>query len=197
MRESRFIGKRLLVAAALVMAATTVAMAAKGAGGSIAARVGTKSITLEEVDKQAMAVDLKAYQGLYDTRKRVLDGMVADILLEQEAKARGISKDQLIKTEITDKTKPVSDEDIQKWYDANKARVRNQPLESLKPRIREFLEQQASAEAHNAFIDKLKQKTKVRLTLEPPRIEVKLAANDPTMGPAKAPVVMVEFSDFQ
>jgi protein-disulfide isomerase len=33
--------------------------------------------------------------------------------------------------------------------------------------------------------------------LEPPRVEVTLAANDPSRGPAAAPVTIVEYSDYQ
>jgi protein-disulfide isomerase len=33
--------------------------------------------------------------------------------------------------------------------------------------------------------------------LEPPRTEVKLESHDASLGPASAPVTIVEFSDYQ
>jgi acetyl-CoA synthetase len=40
-------------------------------------------------------------------------------------------------------------------------------------------------------------KAKVQITLDAPRVEVKVAANDPAKGPADAKVTVVEFSEFQ
>ena len=37
----------------------------------------------------------------------------------------------------------------------------------------------------------------VKVLLDPPRVTVKLEPHDPTIGPATAPVAMVEFSDYQ
>jgi protein-disulfide isomerase len=50
--------------------------------------------------------------------------------------------------------------------------------------------------ARERFIDTLKAKTPVTITLEAPRLEV-AAAGRPAKGPADAPIEMIEFSDFQ
>ena len=44
---------------------------------------------------------------------------------------------------------------------------------------------------------RMKSKNNVTTTLDPPRVPVTVAANDPVKGPAGAPVQIVEFSDFQ
>jgi hypothetical protein len=196
MRESRFVGKSLALAVALA-AFLWMAGAAQGAGEDVAAKVGGKVITLEEVDQRGLGSNLKAYQGLYDVRKKVLDEMIGDMLIEKEAKARGVSKQRLIQSEIVAKTKAVTDEEIQSWYDANQARVRNQPLDKLRPRISSFLASERSMAARKAFVDSLKAKASVQIKLDPPRIPVKVAATDASMGPANAPVLLVEYSDFQ
>jgi hypothetical protein len=43
----------------------------------------------------------------------------------------------------------------------------------------------------------LKEKQAVKILLEPPRSEVRIAEDDPTEGPKDAPIQLVEFSDFQ
>ena len=43
----------------------------------------------------------------------------------------------------------------------------------------------------------IKTKHDVRINLDPPRVPVTVAANDPVKGPAGAPVQILEFSDFQ
>ena len=42
------------------------------------------------------------------------------------------------------------------------------------------------------FLDRLKSKANVSIALDAPRIDVIIAANDPAMGPADAPVTIVE-----
>jgi protein-disulfide isomerase len=47
------------------------------------------------------------------------------------------------------------------------------------------------------YIDRLKAKTKVEVTLEPPRVTVAIPADAPALGPITARVQIVEFADFQ
>ena len=61
-----------------------------------------------------------------------------------------------------------------------------------------MLEQQRPTQALRAFIGELRMASDaVQILLEPPRQSVQTAANDPVRGAADAPVVLVEFSDFQ
>jgi protein-disulfide isomerase len=62
--------------------------------------------------------------------------------------------------------------------------------------IRNFLAQQRAQAARQAFLDSLKAKVPVRMTLEPPREKVSDAGR-PSRGPAQATVEVIEFSDFQ
>jgi protein-disulfide isomerase len=58
-------------------------------------------------------------------------------------------------------------------------------------RIRSFLDEQRTAE----ITADLRKRANVTLLLEPPRVTV--AAEGPSLGPADAPVTIIEFSDFQ
>jgi protein-disulfide isomerase len=62
--------------------------------------------------------------------------------------------------------------------------------------IRNLLTQQRSAVAYQTFVEQLKLKTAVRISLEPPRQKI-ATADSPAQGPANAPIELVEFSDFQ
>jgi hypothetical protein len=196
MRNLRFFGSKTALGIA-ALAVFALVSAGAGAADKVAATVDGKVISLADVDNEGMAANLKAYQGLFDVRKQALDTIIGDMLMEKEAKARGISKDRLVKAEITDKIQPVTDADIEAWYKQNQGRLRGQPLEQLKPRIRSFLAQERDKQARDSFVDTLKQKAKVKISLEPPRVPVKVSAKDPSKGPAEAPVQIVEFSDFQ
>ena len=47
------------------------------------------------------------------------------------------------------------------------------------------------------FVANLKKEAGIEIYLDPPRSDVKIAANDPKKGPEGAPITLVEFSDFQ
>ena len=168
----------------------------------IVATVGGTSFTLAQVDEKAMQQpasnfgSAKLSQALYEARRGAVDDLVADALLNQEAKARGVDRSALVEKEITSKVSPVNDSEVTQWYQANQARVQGAPLDQVRQPIRQFLTEQRMQVARQAFLDMLKTKTPVRITLEPPR-QAFAAANSPSKGPSGAPIELIEFSDFQ
>jgi len=168
----------------------------------VVATLGSRTITGAELDRYWEENDpggyLQARQQMYEGRQAALEHLIADLLVEQAAKARGITKDQLLDEEIKTRLKPVTDADIQAIYEANKARLQGQTLEQVKERIQAFLGQQRPQEARDAFITELRTKAAdLKVTLGPPVVNVAPRADDPVRGPASAPVRIVEFSDFQ
>lgn len=164
---------------------------------AVAAQVGSTPITLEQVDAKAMMTNIKAYQDLYDARRAALDELIADTLLDAEAAARGISKDELVAQEITQKLQPVTDEDVAAFYNQNQAGMRGQTLSQAAGQVQQFLTQQNQTRTRSVLLNQLKQKMAVQVVLDPPRVPVVVAANDPYEGPAVAKVTIVEYSDFQ
>ncbi len=168
----------------------------------VVATVGNTSITLAEVDQKAMqqpANDFgttKLVLAVYEARRSAIEEIAGEKLIDMEAKARGIATTALIDQEITSKVQAVTDAEVAAWYDANKSRVQGASLEQVRVPIRNLLTQQRTSRVYDAFVDQLKAKTPVRITLEPPRQKI-ATADSPSQGPANAPVEMVEFSDFQ
>ena len=179
--------------AAILLMASLPALAA----GDIAGQVGDRKITIEEVDAKAKASNASVYQALYDARRQALNAMIENQMLEIEAAARKISVEELVIQEIDSKIAKVTSEDAETWYNENKARVGNRSLVSIQVQIQQFLTAERNTEARKAFFDTLKKKTAVTIALEPPRVDIVLAANDPYKGPKDAPVTIVEYSDFQ
>ncbi len=197
--------KTLTICAALAAFAacsTSAQQAHRPAQNDVVATVGTAAITLGEVDDKALEQQagnfgsVKLSQALYEARRLALDDIVATKLLDGAAKADGIDRPTLVEKEITSKIKPVTDPEIAAWYQANQARVQGAPLDQVRQPIRAFLIQERMQDVRAKYLDELKTKTSVRVMLDPPRQAV-AAANSPAKGPAKAPVEMIEFSDFQ
>ena len=132
----------------------------------------------------------RAATELYELRSRSLERLIDERILAAEAKRRGVSTDDVLRAE-RDALGPISDEQVNAFYEQNKARMGGATLEQVSDRIRSFLDDQRG----DQITANLRQRAKVTLLLEPPRVEV--AADGPSLGPANAPVTIVEFSDFE
>ena len=163
----------------------------------VAAVVGDRTITIDELDAEASLSHQAAYQALYDARRQVLDRLIVEMLIDERAAAEGISSEELIRREVDDKAQPVSDADVESFFKQNEARMGGKSLADVGAQIRSHLEQDNTGKLRQAFISGIKKSAKITIGLEVPRIEIEVAETDPYVGPADAQVVIVEFSDFQ
>ena len=186
----------LLAAAGVTGCAGTQAQPAP-AGSQPAAQVGGTRITLEEVDKRAAGTLARIDYERYEARRQVLDEMVNEKLLEEEARAKGVTPEALLKSEINDKVTPPTDEQVRATYEQHKAQLGGMPFEQIKDRIRRSLHEQALSSQAAIFQLSLKKDARVQILLEEPRAEVAVPASAPSQGPADAKVTIVEFLDYQ
>ena len=199
--------KKLTLAAAIAVltacSQTSAQQTKRPAPDEIVATVGGTPITLGEVDDKALEQpasnfgSAKLSMALYDARRAALDELVANRLIDAAAKAAGVERAVLIDKEITAKIPPVSDAEINTWFQANQARLQGAPLEQVRQPIRAFLTQERMQGIRSQYLDGLKTRTAVRVMLDPPRTKVEMVASSPSRGPASAPVEVVDFSDFQ
>ena len=164
---------------------------------TIVAKVGDREFTLDQVDERAVRTSMKAYQDLYNVRQAALEELIAETLLEREAESRGVSVDDLVAVEITAKLAPVTEADIESFYNMSRNRLRGQTLEQMGGQIRKFLQTQNESTVRETFLDELKKDAGVTVALDPPRVRMQVADADRVKGPAEAKVTIVEYSDFQ
>jgi len=199
---------RLLATSAIMLAlacsapAQQRATAPSSAGTDVAARVGDRTITVNEVDerwqKTQPASRAQARQQLYEGRREALDAMVAEMLIGEAAKAKGLPAEKFTEAEITRRLRPVTEGEVTAFYQENQAQMQGSSLAAMAPAIRRYLEEQQRSAAYRALVDELRKAgPRVELVLDPPRYEVAVAPDDPSLGATNAPVTIVEFSDFQ
>jgi protein-disulfide isomerase len=152
--------------------------------------VGGQSISLEDLALKVLN------QQEFDARRQVLDNMINEIILTKEAAAVGVEKDALIEKEVTSKVGDPSQSEVDAWYEQNKSHVGNQTKEQIAPQISAMLRSQKMGAAQQTYMTGLRQKYGVKILMEPPRIAVSLD-DDASKGPLKAPITIVEFSDYQ
>jgi len=173
------------------------------APGDAAARVGDTTITIADADREWQRTDpagyLTASRHLYDARRRVLTDMVNNELLAREAASRGLTVDALLKEELPKRTVPLPDTSLTALYQSLGDRSRGATLDQLRPALREWLARKVEPElAKMTYIEELmKVSTRADTLLAPPFVQVDHSADDPSIGPATAPVEVVMFGDFQ
>lgn len=133
---------------------------------------------------------------IYLTRKQTLDAYLTEQLLTQEAKKRGVTREQLVAQEITEKVATPTDAEVEKWYNDNKGRVGGKALADIKGQIGAELKNQRQQQRQQEFLQSLRKAADLKVLLKPPVIALTVEGS-PTRGPEKAPVTIVEFSDYQ
>jgi protein-disulfide isomerase len=176
--------------------------AAPQGGGETAARIGNRTVTMQEIEQRWRENNpvehAQATQAVYDGRKAALDAIVADMLIEQAAKAQGMSPEEYTNAEVGKRLKPVTEADVVTFFQQNQNQMQGRGLQAMAPAIRRFLEEQQRGAAQQALVAELRKKgPAVSLLFDAPRQEVAVAADDAALGGANAPVTIVEFSDFQ
>jgi hypothetical protein len=192
------------VALLLLTACSSAAQQTKQpAPTDVVATVGSASITLAEVDVTALAQPASNFggatllQALYAARRAALDDLVATKLMDDAANARGIDRTTLVEQEITNKIAAVTDAEVAAWFQANQARVQGATLDQVRQPVRAFLTEERMQAVRDQYVQTLKARTSVRVTLDPPRQAVAMVATSPTRGRPDAPIEIIEFSDFQ
>jgi len=131
----------------------------------------------------------------YEIKKKALDTLIDQKLLEAAAKKKGVAADKLIEQEVDDKVPEPTDTELNAYYLAQKDRL-NRSFDDLKPQLRQALKQAQTQELRQAYLKHLRSESSVAVRLTPPKIQVGYDAKR-LRGNAKAPVMIVEFSDYQ
>jgi protein-disulfide isomerase len=160
------------------------------------AEVDGEAITAEEVEKAIAAQLSKLEEQIYDLKRQQVESLIAQRLLAREAVKRGMTVQALLDAEVTGKVEPVTEQEIETFYQTNKARLKGDEV-TLRERIRAHLQQKLAAQ-REAFVQSLRSQAKVVVHLKAPpvfRAEVSVDGA-PFRGSATAPVAIVEFTDF-
>jgi protein-disulfide isomerase len=147
---------------------------------------------LEETLGPQQVMQLRTQE--YEAKSKALDSLIRLKLVQAEAKKRGITAEKLIEQEVESKVADPSDSDVEAYFwGQNRAGA---SFEEVKEQYRASLKQLKLQKARRVYADSLRTKFDVAVLLRPPSVTV---AYDPARvkGDPKAPVTIVEFSDFQ
>jgi len=168
---------------------------------NVVAKVAGTTITEEELETPIASRIYELEMQIYQTKRQRLEKMVDERVLEEEAGRRKTTSRQLIQEAVLSKGIEVSDEEVNRYLLENRNRLQNQSgsMADLRNRVKAFLHQRKSYEKITAYARSLREQYGVAIYLKeprPPHIPVDVEGNQ-AIGPADAPVQIVEFSDYQ
>jgi protein-disulfide isomerase len=147
-------------------------------------------------DEQAQLA--RMMQQVYGVKMRALHEVLDQKLIAAEAKKRGVSEDDLFKSEVLSKAVEPTEEQVRAYYESRPDEMK-QPYDDVRDRIRQGLKTVEVQKARAAYVQGLWQRAlndgELSILMSPPKIELKA---DPSRlrGDPKAPITIVEFSDF-
>ena len=202
--------------AVLILASLALGVAACGDAPSVAAQapapaatnpdqvvaeVNGRKVTLKEVDDKWEEFDAaeraKVTQMLYQNRRNMLGQLMGDILIEEAAKAAGMSADAYLQKESARRVQPVTEEDLTKFYTDIKDQVQGRAFDDLRAPMKQRIENDRALQARAQLVEDLEKKAAVKILLDPPRYTVAIGQDDPVRGNKAAGVTIIEFSEYQ
>lgn len=165
--------KKIVVGLLIVLGAVSSAAAQAGDCGcedkplpEILGVVNGVKITKQDLSPETRARVEQLQRQVVDARQRELDLQIDTILLEAEAKKRGVTPSQLIKDEVIAKAASPTEADAQAFYEKNKASFKTE-FKDEKNRILEYLGHLRQQEQAQKFAEQLRSTAQLKVLARP------------------------------
>jgi protein-disulfide isomerase len=179
-----------------MLASVACAQESSSTGDPAVARVGDEVITESELEGIVGPSLVSLRQQMYDTKVAGLEDEIYERLVRKAAAAEGMTEDDYLKVHVEQKVAEPSEGEVVKLMSQYRSRLaeddakaREQVVQALKQRARrsvvQDLRKQLFAEAG------------VKILLDPPRVAFTYDDSNPSRGAADAPVVLIEYTDYQ
>ncbi|MFN2510376.1 MAG: thioredoxin domain-containing protein [Pyrinomonadaceae bacterium] len=165
---------------------------------AVLATVGGKPITAGVIIERLKPAIYKIRLSTYEVQREALERTINDLLLIAEANRRNVAPEEIVRTEISEKSHPPTEAEVEKFYAENKNRI-GKDLNSVRNQLAEYLQAQGRLQLEREMSAKLRKGAQVRLLISEPLPPTQTIStdDDPSRGLATAPVTVVEFTDFQ
>jgi protein-disulfide isomerase len=164
-------------------------------GGELSYEDGTKM-----AKGQLIQLEAEYLTNTYQTAMQSIEQTILEKLLEMEVSKGGFaSQEELLKKEVEDKVTAASPAEVEAMYEQFKDRLQGMDLASATPLIQEQLMRQKQGERFQVYLEEVKAKYNVKITLPYPDLprQVVSADDDPFLGTDGAPIEIVQFAEFQ
>lgn len=161
----------------------------------VVAKVNGKEVTEKELEDFLGIALVMKHQEIYQLKRAALQDLIFIKLQEEKAKTENLTLDQYYEKYVINAAPDPTEQEINDFYEKNKNQIRATE-EEAKRQIKNYLKSQKIQEAENALREKLLKEAKVETYLKAPKMELS-KGNEPRKGKDGAPIIIVEFTDFQ
>jgi len=183
-----------LVAAFAMSWLTSAAFAQGSTADAVLAEVNGQKVTSAEFEQAEGNRLLQARFEYYEAQRKALDELIDKHLLEEQASRENITVEQLLQRNVYSKVAPdPTDDQVRVYYEGMDS---DKPFDEMKDKIRQHIHDARANKAKTAYLKTLRTQAKIFIDLAPPSASVDLA-DTYIKGSKSAPVVLVEFADYQ
>jgi len=183
-----------LVAALATSWLTSAAFAQGSTADAVLAEVNGQKVTSAEFEQAEGNRLLQARFEYYEAQRKALDELIDKHLLEEQASRENITVEQLLQRNVYSKVAPdPTDDQVRVYYEGMDS---DKPFDEMKDKIRQHIHDARANKAKTAYLKTLRTQAKIFIDLAPPSASVDLA-DTYIKGSKAAPVVLVEFADYQ
>jgi len=162
--------------------------------GTVVARIDGTKITLGEFEQKRAENLFQAKNSYYQAERKALEEFIDDYLLQREAKREGVSVAELLQRHVYSVIpKDPSDEALRVYYEGVDTQ---EPFEAVRGKILDNLHERRRDKARAAYIQSLRSKSKLIVSLPPPRAEIGLQGAA-MLGDPGLPVTFIEYADYE
>ncbi|MCD4748728.1 MAG: thioredoxin domain-containing protein [Thermoanaerobaculales bacterium] len=195
--SSWFLVCSLIVVASMACAASPIPETGAGdSAAEIVARVGDREISAQELEGIVGPKLTPLRQQIFDLKAKTLEGHIFELLVQESADKAGISKDQWLQENLQSLIAEPTEEEIQKVMAQFRSRLPPDEDQARK-QVVDYLRNTAGAKAEAGLRSRLIAEASVEIYLDPPRVKPVIDENTTGHGSVDAPVVLVEYTDFQ
>jgi protein-disulfide isomerase len=159
----------------------------------VVAEIGGKKVTAEELEYKQAGKLLQAKYKYYLAERDVLDQYIDDQLLEMQAKKEGVTVDELLKRHVSVNVPDPTEDQLRFYYEGVQT---DEPYDSARPHIIDTVREIRTKKLRDAYVAELRGQYGVLVELAQPSANVEVG-DAPRLGPANAPVQIVEFADYE
>jgi len=157
------------------------------------AKINGRVIARSELEQKEGDKLLQPRFDFYHAQREALDQLINEELLQNEATRRALTVQQLLDQEVNSKVKDPTEDQMAVYYEGLQT---DQSFAALRGQILAQVRRSRESKAKAAFLASLRDKAKIQILLPTPHVDVALG-DAPVRGKKDAPVLMVEFADFE
>ena len=160
---------------------------------AVVAKVSGRNLTMADLQQKEGGKLLQAEYQYYLNERKALEELIDNRLLGDEAQRLNISLDQLLNTEVYKGVKDPTEDQLEVYYEGLDSQ---EPYEAVRADVLQHLRDLRRTKARAAFVENLRKQANINVMLMPPFADINVAKAY-TKGSQDAPVVFVEFADYE